>query len=61
MMITAVLFDPNGTLLPMDNGEFTIPHDRLINKQNRDISAYPQGGFEQLIGFVNTLSAKGYL
>ena len=31
----------------------------LINKQNRDISVYPQGGFEQLIDFVNTLSAKG--
>ena len=31
----------------------------LINKQKRDISVYPQGGFEQLIDFVNTLSAKG--
>lgn len=33
--------------------------DCLINKQNRDISAYPQGGFEQLIDFANMQSAKG--
>ena len=29
--------------------------DCLINKQNKNISAYPQGGFEQLIDFVNGL------
>lgn len=30
--------------------------DCLINKENRDISVYPRGGFEQLMDFVNTLS-----
>lgn len=59
MKITTVIFDLDGTLLPMDNDEFTIPPDRLINKQNRDISTYPQGGFEQLIDYANTVSAKG--
>lgn len=43
MNITTVLFDLDGTLLPMDNNEFA----------KGCISAYPQGGFEQLIDYVN--------
>ncbi|MBQ7260633.1 MAG: HAD family hydrolase, partial [Lachnospiraceae bacterium] len=30
--------------------------DCLINKKNRDISAYPHGGFEELLSFIERLA-----
>ena len=32
--------------------------DCLINKEGRDISAYPQGSFEQLLEYVKKETAK---
>ena len=29
--------------------------DCLINKENKDISLYPHGGFEELLAFIETL------
>ena len=29
--------------------------DRLINKERKDISAYPRGSFEQLMDFANKI------
>ena len=29
--------------------------DCLINRGNADISAYPRGGFEELLGYIKTL------
>jgi hypothetical protein len=35
-------------------GVFLLTND-LINKKGADVSAYPQGGFKELIEFLNNI------
>ena len=33
--------------------------DCLINKEQRDLSGYPRGGFDQLLGYIEKQRAEG--
>ena len=59
MKITTVLFDPDGTLLPMKQEDFMkvfLLTDCLINRENKDISVYPHGSFDELIQYIEALN-----
>lgn len=63
-MVTTVLFDLDGTLLPMDNDaaedmaaeetgmQVFLLTDCLINKEGKDISRYRRGSFDRLTQFI---------
>lgn len=60
MKITTVLFDLDGTLLPMIAENIGMKvfllTDCLINKKNTDISIYPHGSFDELMNFIHTVN-----